>query len=119
MQLLSRPRLSALLLAACLTVFTQHGLPMAQQIETISAGHSGLPVGFNEGFPDHLAEANGTRPHYATGGPGDGQMVVLLHGWPQTWYTWRRVMPALAKAGCRVVAVDYRGAGDSEKPQSG
>ncbi|MER9656540.1 alpha/beta hydrolase [Mesorhizobium sp. M0152] len=64
-------------------------------------------------------EANGVRLHYVIGGPADGPMVVLLHGWPQTWYTWRNVMPALAKAGYNVVAIDYRGAGDSEKPQDG
>ncbi|ONJ01389.1 alpha/beta fold hydrolase [Burkholderia cenocepacia] len=65
------------------------------------------------------AQLDDVRLHYVTGGPDDGEMVVLLHGWPQTWYTWRHVMPALAEDGYRVVAVDYRGAGESDKPLGG
>ena len=42
-----------------------------------------------------------------------------MHGWRQTWYAWRKVMPALAAAGHRVIAVEYRGAGDSERPLGG
>jgi pimeloyl-ACP methyl ester carboxylesterase len=83
------------------------------------AQRSGLPPNFESQFGDYYAEANGVRLHYVTGGPADGPLIVLLHGWPQTWYTWRNVMPRLAKAGYRVVAVDYRGAGGSEKPQGG
>ncbi|MEZ2126210.1 MULTISPECIES: alpha/beta fold hydrolase [unclassified Sinorhizobium] len=84
-----------------------------------NAPHAGLPADFGRVFADHFAEANNVRLHYVIGGPTDGELVVLLHGWPQTWYTWRNVMPALAKGGYRVVAVDYRGAGDSERPQGG
>lgn len=60
----------------------------------------------------------GVRLHYATLGDGE-RIVVLLHGFPQTWREWRQVMPALAKAGYRVVAPDYRGAGDSSRPAGG
>jgi pimeloyl-ACP methyl ester carboxylesterase len=49
--------------------------------------------------------------------PGGGP-VVLLHGWPQSWYEWRHVMPALAK-NYTVVAPDIRGFGDSSKPLTG
>ncbi|KGM33434.1 alpha/beta fold hydrolase [Inquilinus limosus] len=80
---------------------------------------TGLPAGFDQAFSHRFAEANGVRLHYVIGGPADGELVVLLHGWPQTWYTWRRVMPELAAAGFRVAAVDYRGAGESEKPLDG
>ncbi|MGW5431730.1 alpha/beta fold hydrolase [Streptomyces sp. NPDC004059] len=45
--------------------------------------------------------------------------MVLLHGWPQTWYAWRKVMPGLAAAGYRVMAIEYRGAGDSSRPAHG
>lgn len=83
------------------------------------ARQSGVPVNFETQFSHHYARAKGVRLHYVIGGAADGPLVVLLHGWPQTWYTWRNVMPALAKRGYRVVAVDYRGAGDSEKPQGG
>ncbi|MHC2333743.1 alpha/beta fold hydrolase [Bradyrhizobium sp. USDA 4454] len=84
-----------------------------------SAPPAGLPAGFEAQFSHHYAQANGARLHYVVGGPVDGPLVVLLHGWPQTWYTWRNVMPNLASVGYRVVAVDYRGAGQSEKTASG
>ncbi|ONN91549.1 alpha/beta hydrolase [Burkholderia cenocepacia] len=79
----------------------------------------GLPAGFERRFSPRYAQLDDVRLHYVTGGPDDGEMVVLLHGWPQTWYTWRHVMPALAEDGYRVVAVDYRGAGESDKPLGG
>ena len=50
---------------------------------------------------------------------GDGPPVLLICGWPQTWYAWRLVMPGLAAAGHRVVAVDTRGVGGSDKPARG
>lgn len=78
-----------------------------------------LPLDFGKIFSQHFVKANGVRLHYVIGGPADGQTIVLLHGWPQTWFTWRNIMPALAAAGYRVVAVDYRGAGESEKPLNG
>ena len=46
---------------------------------------------------------------------GKGDPVVLLHGWPETWYAWHKVMPALAK-NYTVIAPDLRGLGDSSKP---
>ncbi|MDR5798768.1 alpha/beta hydrolase [Caballeronia sp. LZ001] len=45
--------------------------------------------------------------------------VVLIHGFPETWWQWRHVMPIFANAGFRVIAVDYRGAGNSSKPSGG
>jgi pimeloyl-ACP methyl ester carboxylesterase len=54
--------------------------------------------------------------HYVIGGQGDP--VVLLHGWPQTWYEWRHVMPALAE-NYTVIVPDLRGLGDSSKPVTG
>ena len=60
----------------------------------------------------------GLRLHYVTAGEGD-QTVVLFHGFPQTWWEWRHVIPPLTEAGFRVVAPDYRGAGNSWKPESG
>jgi haloacetate dehalogenase len=59
---------------------------------------------------------NGFRMHYVTA--GSGHPLLLLHGWPQSWYEWRHVIPALAER-FTVVAPDLRGLGDSEKPQSG
>ena len=48
---------------------------------------------------------------------GDGPLVVLLHGFPEYWYSWRRQIPALAAAGFRAVAVDLPGYNDSPKPR--
>src|SRR5688572_31185299 len=48
---------------------------------------------------------------------GSGPLVVLLHGFPEFWYSWRRQMPALASAGFRAVAPDLRGFNDSPKPR--
>jgi pimeloyl-ACP methyl ester carboxylesterase len=60
----------------------------------------------------------GLRLHYATAGAGE-RTVVLLHGFPQTWYEWRPVLSPLVDAGFRVVAPDYRGAGQSWRPAGG
>jgi pimeloyl-ACP methyl ester carboxylesterase len=49
---------------------------------------------------------------------GQGDPVVLLHGWPETWYAWHKVMSALAK-NYTVIAPDLRGLGDSSKPPTG
>ncbi len=64
----------------------------------------------------HTAFVNGVRLHYVTSGQGDP--VVLLHGWPQTWYQWRKIIPALAER-YTVLAPDMRGLGDSSKPAGG
>ncbi|WP_329460613.1 alpha/beta fold hydrolase [Streptomyces sp. NBC_01497] len=60
----------------------------------------------------------GLRLHYVTAGQGD-RTILLLHGFPQTWWEWRRVITPLVEAGFRVVAPDYRGAGHSWKPVGG
>ena len=67
----------------------------------------------NMTFSHHTASVNGVQLHYVMGGKGNP--VVLLHGWPETWYEWRHVMPALAK-NYTVIAPDLRGLGDSSKP---
>ena len=70
----------------------------------------------NVTFSHHMASVNGIQIHYVIG--GQGKPIVLLHGWPQTWYEWRRVMPALAK-NYTIIAPDLRGLGDSSKPVTG
>jgi len=61
--------------------------------------------------------ANGTRFHIAEN--GDGPLVLLLHGFPEFWWTWRRQLSTLASAGFRAVALDLRGFGGSDKPPRG
>jgi pimeloyl-ACP methyl ester carboxylesterase len=61
---------------------------------------------------------NGVRHHFIEANEaGCGPLVVLLHGFPEFWYSWRHQIPALARAGFRVVAPDLRGYNQSEKPQ--
>ncbi len=71
---------------------------------------------FDATFTHHTAMVNDVRLRYVIGGQGDP--LVLLHGWPQTWYEWRQVMPALAER-YTVIAPDMRGLGDSSKPLTG
>ena len=59
-------------------------------------------------------ETNGIRMHYVE--QGTGPLVVLCHGWPESWYSWRHQIPALAAAGFRVVAPDQRGYGQTDAP---
>ncbi|KOV80590.1 alpha/beta hydrolase [Nocardia sp. NRRL S-836] len=61
--------------------------------------------------------ANGIRLHVAE--LGEGPLVLLLHGFPEFWWSWRHQLTALAEAGYRAVAVDLRGYGDSDKPPRG
>jgi pimeloyl-ACP methyl ester carboxylesterase len=70
----------------------------------------------NVTFSHHMATVNGIQLHYVMGGKGDP--VVLLHGWPETWYSWHRIMPDLAK-NYTVIVPDLRGLGDSSKPPTG
>ncbi len=61
--------------------------------------------------------ANGVRFHLAEA--GSGPLVLLLHGFPEFWWSWRHQLPALAAGGYRVVAPDLRGYGGSDKPPRG
>src|ERR1700733_7031514 len=61
--------------------------------------------------------ANGTRFHIAEA--GDGPLVLMLHGFPEFWWTWRQQLTWLPGAGFRAVAVDLRGYGGSDKPPRG
>ena len=64
----------------------------------------------------HYADLGELLMHYVTAGAGEP--LVLLHGWPQTWYEWRAVIPALARR-FRVIAPDLRGLGDTGRPADG
>ena len=98
----------------------QEQQPQQQQQQTAyDAGKPIKDLSFeidNVTFSHHTASVNGIQMHYVIG--GQGEPVVLLHGWPETWYEWRHVMPALAK-NYTVIAPDLRGLGDSSKPLTG
>ena len=60
-------------------------------------------------------ESNGIRMRIAE--MGEGPLVLFIHGWPESWYSWRHQLPAIAKAGYHVVAPDMRGYGKTDKPE--
>ncbi|YCU75018.1 alpha/beta fold hydrolase [Mycobacteroides abscessus] len=72
-----------------------------------------------DGVEHQYVQAGDVKIHVAVAGPQDGRAVVLLHGWPENWWMWHKVIPALAAAGYRVHAMDLRGAGWSEVAPAG
>lgn len=68
------------------------------------------------GFRNAQAEVNGVKLHFVIG--GNGSPVVLLPGWPETWWSWHKIMPELAKDHT-VISLDIRGMGASDKPTDG
>lgn len=63
----------------------------------------------------HILDLPNLRLHYAAAGPQDGVPAILLHGFPEFWYSWRFQLPALAAAGYRAIAPDQRGYNLSDK----
>jgi pimeloyl-ACP methyl ester carboxylesterase len=61
-----------------------------------------------------VIDTNGIKMRIAE--EGQGPLVILLHGWPESWYSWRHQLPALAAAGFHAVAPDMRGYGKTDKP---
>lgn len=88
--------------AACLLLFT-----------TPAPGHAGQPDLFDRVTHGH-AVSDGVKIHYAS--LGQGPLVVMIHGFPDFWYTWRHQMEALSKDH-QVVAIDQRGYNLSDKPK--
>src|SRR3712207_2519168 len=80
------------------------------------SGAPNLPAGFTDTFTSRYVNAGGLRQHAVIG--GDGPPLLLVHGWPETWYAWRLLMPALAR-DFEVIAVDQRGIGLTDKPRDG
>lgn len=84
------------------------------------AGETGQIISLRNGDIDltlkhHIKKINGINMHYVEA--GKGPLVVLVHGWPESWYSWRYQIPALVKAGFRVVVPDMRGYGQTEVPK--
>jgi len=80
------------------------------------SGAPALPAGFTDTFTSRYVDTGDVRLHAVVG--GTGPPLLLVHGWPQTWYAWRLLMPALARH-FQVIAVDQRGIGLSGKPEDG
>ena len=79
-------------------------------------GAPNLPAGFTDTFESRYIDAGDVQLHAVVG--GEGPPLLLVHGWPETWYAWRKLMPVLAR-DFEVVAVDQRGIGLSDKPEDG
>jgi pimeloyl-ACP methyl ester carboxylesterase len=79
-------------------------------------GAPNLPEGFTDTFTSRYVDTGDVRLHAVIG--GEGPPLLLVHGWPETWYAWRLLMPALAR-DFEVIAVDQRGIGLSDKPAGG
>jgi pimeloyl-ACP methyl ester carboxylesterase len=91
-----------------LTLTGQPGTAPAQEAAQAVSGRPAAPL--PQGFTSHFVNADGVEMHYVEG--GSGLVVILLHGWPQTWRAWRKIMPLLAPH-YHVIAIDMPGLGDS------
>ena len=80
------------------------------------SGAPNPPAGFTDTFTSRYIDTGGLRQHAVIG--GDGPPLLLVHGWPENWYAWRLLMPALAR-DFEIIAVDQRGIGLSDKPSEG
>jgi pimeloyl-ACP methyl ester carboxylesterase len=79
-------------------------------------GAPNLGAGFTDTFTSRFVDTGDLRLHTVIG--GEGPPLLLIHGWPETWFAWRLLMPALAR-DFEVIAVDQRGRGLSDKPAGG
>jgi pimeloyl-ACP methyl ester carboxylesterase len=68
-------------------------------------------------LPGRSIPVNGIRLHVVDEGPRDGKPVLLIHGFPDSSSLWRHQIPALTRAGFRVIAPDLRGFGESDRPE--
>src|SRR5690242_11759759 len=99
----------------CMRGIAMNSSPTPEGRGSVS-GAPNLPAGFTDTFTSRYVDTGELRLHAVTG--GDGPPLLLVHGWPQFWYQFRLIMPGLAR-DFSVVAVDQRGIGLSDKPQSG
>ncbi|MCG7533594.1 haloalkane dehalogenase [Pseudoalteromonas sp. OOF1S-7] len=106
----SGPLSDACLQADITTSTTSKGIEF---VTTPDACFDDLP-GYD--FAAHYLEVEGLRLHYVDEGPQDGEVVLMLHGQPSWSYLYRKMIPILADAGYRVVALDNMGMGKSDKP---
>lgn len=92
-----------------------HHSPAPSTVSTLPASR---PVAGLAGFEHKYETVDGIRLHYVTGGNPQGEVIVLLAGFPESWFAWRKVMERLAQT-YRIVAADLPGQGDSDRPVDG
>ena len=103
------------LIAAASPSRAETATPARHQAKTADVSDETL-VKSLPGFKNGYAEVNGVRLHYVAG--GQGEPLILLPGWPETWWTFHKIMPELSRH-YTVIAVDLRGMGGSTKPRDG
>ncbi|WP_328993349.1 alpha/beta hydrolase [Kribbella sp. NBC_01245] len=109
-------RRRALGLGAGVAAVLTGGAAQAAQAQAQAGAPSDEALARSLGLRSRYAQVNGVRLHYVTG--GSGEPLVLVPGWPQTWWAWHKVLPALAER-YQVIALDMRGMGGSAKPAGG
>ncbi|WDL82324.1 alpha/beta hydrolase [Aeromonas bestiarum] len=103
-------------LLALVMLFPLHGTAVAANAQ--SAAETSATTQVNEAdFQHQYVDVTGQKIHYVTA--GKGEPVLLIPGWPQTWYAWRHVMTRLAAEGYMAIAVDPPGTGYSARPNTG
>ncbi|QWF79827.1 alpha/beta fold hydrolase [Amycolatopsis sp. CA-230715] len=111
----SRRAVAALLALVLVTGTAACSAPAADEVPAYAAATHADPR-FTNTFRHEFSDVDGVRMHYVKG--GSGTPVVLIHGWPQTWYGWWPIMPALAEHHT-VYAIDLPGLGDSTGSPTG
>ncbi|MDM5091433.1 alpha/beta hydrolase [Aeromonas bestiarum] len=103
-------------LLAAVMLFPLHGTAVAENAQ--GAAETSATTQVNEAdFQHQYVDVAGQKIHYVT--MGKGEPVLLIPGWPQTWYAWRHVMTRLAAEGYMAIAVDPPGTGYSARPNTG
>jgi pimeloyl-ACP methyl ester carboxylesterase len=82
----------------------------------VLGGRGGYDANGGRGIRHRMVSTNGIRMHVAEAGEPGRPAVVMLHGFPELWYSWRHQLPALAEAGFHAIAPDLRGYGHTEAP---
>lgn len=98
------------------TAWPATGRSQGSRDDVVAAAEAQPPSVPDADVAHRVVDTNGIRMHIAE--QGKGPLVILCHGFPETWYSWRHQMPALAAAGYRVVAPDQRGYGGTTRPQA-
>jgi pimeloyl-ACP methyl ester carboxylesterase len=109
------PFLSAIIIISCNSPETTEKT-VATATETAAGQDSVQPAAPPANFKHQMAAVNGINIHYVIG--GQGEPLVLLHGFGQNWYMWNRLLPELSKH-FTVIVPDLRGVGESDKPAGG
>jgi len=106
-------KITVVLIAFTFNAYTSFSGNVINQAATTNVTEPALPPG---GFSNQYAMVNGVKIHYVTG--GHGTPLMLVHGFPQNWYMWNRLLPELSKH-FTIIAPDLRGVGESDKPKGG